>query len=91
MPVNWLGDGGALLSGARALFDGNLDPVVELPPGRDLRPAVWDVNGDGVDELLKLVDGTVHVYGPETIPANPTGGEQRTMMTNAAQYGGLYL
>ena len=91
MPVNWLGDGSALLSGRGALFDGNLDPVVELPAGRDLRPGVWDVNGDGVDELLKFVDGTVHVYGPETVPPNPTGGEQRTTMANLAPYGAIYL
>jgi len=89
-PVNWLGDGSALLHGAGVLADGNFEPVVELPEGAPVSPVAWDVNGDGVDEILLRRGDTVEIYGPEEVPARPAPCRVRSL-TNWNDYGGFYL
>ncbi len=87
--INWLGDGTALLLG-QGLMDGNFETVVELPPGRLVRPMADDVNDDGVDEVLLREGNTLNVYGPETRPASPVPVPKRNL-TNWNHYGGFYL
>lgn len=89
MPVNWLGDGSVLLKGSHALLDGTLDPVVALPEGRPVRPIAYDVNDDGLDEVLLLRGDTLEVYAPETRPAKPVPTPTRDL-TNWNLYGGFY-
>jgi len=90
LPVNWLGDGSALFRFSRALADGNFEPVVEIPGGGSLFPAAYDVNNDGVDELMVRRRGTVGVYGPESVPPNPAPPPVRNL-TNWNNYGGFYV
>ncbi len=90
IPVNWLGDGSALLRFGQVLADGNFEPVVDLPRGAAVFPIAWDVNGDGVDELLVRRENTVEIYGPDRLPARPFAQSPRTL-TNWNVYGGFYL
>ncbi len=90
IPVNWLGDGSALLRFEQVLADGNFEPVVDLPRGGEVFPVAWDVNGDGVDELLVRRGDTVEIYGPDRLPPKPFAQTPRTL-TNWNVYGGFYL
>ncbi|HUU22553.1 MAG TPA: hypothetical protein VM389_08460 [Phycisphaerae bacterium] len=90
-PVNWCGDGGALLRFDRHLADGNFEPVVNLPPGESVHPSAYDVNGDGVDEILLRRGDTLQVYGPESLPAARPVSSPNPPLTNWDPYGGFYL
>ncbi len=90
LPVNWLGDGSALLALGNVLLDGNFEPVVELPGPLSVRPYAWDVNGDGLDELLCFSEGVLTVYGPANTEATVQPGPRREI-TNWNLYGGFFL
>ena len=89
-PVNWLGDGGALIRFANCLANANFEPVVDLPKGGSVSPVAYDVNQDGVDELLVREGDTVRIYGPERIPSAPIP-QPNPDLTNWNAYGGFYL
>ena len=90
MPVNWTGDGRALILTTEGLLDGNLDPVVPMAEARSARPMAYDFNGDGVDELFRIEGEELVVYTPESIPSDPVRGN-RPSLTNFNLYGGFYL
>jgi len=91
VPVNWLGDGSALLRFSDGLADNAFDILVDLPastPGGTW--VVFDCNGDGVDEVFVRQNDRLLVFGPESVPANPEPAPPRPL-TNWNIYGGFYL
>jgi hypothetical protein len=89
-PVNWRGDGGALILGEGCLLDGNFDPVVELPEGEPVSPPSHDVNGDGIDEIVLRQGDAIRMYGPHQAP-NTAVRLARHGLTNWSRHGGFYL
>jgi len=72
------------------LLNGNFEPVVELPEALRARPCAWDVNGDGLDELLCFSEGVLTVYGRANTEAPVQPGPRREI-TNWNLYGGFFL
>jgi hypothetical protein len=89
VPVNWTGDGRHLILGTEALLDDSFQPVVPFPAGTLVRPFAYDVNQDGLDEILLVADGRLRVYGPDPRPAKPVSTQAQNL-TNWNLYGGFW-
>jgi hypothetical protein len=89
VPVNWRGDGGALMLWDGWLADGNFDPVVELPAGTRVYPFAYDVDGDGADEVFLRQDNELRIYGPAG-KGKRASVAPRLDLSNWNEYGGFF-